>query len=115
MRVIVVDAMQRAAMVRFDISRDAVNTCFVLQAYPVPFNDDTSVFDTELWDPTSGTFTILSPIGAPRNYHSVGLLLPDARVFCGGGGLCGPTCTCDSLVIVSCRLSASLVHRSPVS
>ena len=25
----------------------------------------------------------------PRTYHSTALLLPDARVFVGGGGLCG--------------------------
>ena len=29
----------------------------------------------------------------PRNYHSVALLLPDGRVFSGGGGLCGPCAT----------------------
>jgi galactose oxidase len=29
----------------------------------------------------------------PRNYHSVGLLLPDGRVFSGGGGLCGSCAT----------------------
>jgi galactose oxidase len=30
-------------------------------------------------------------MAVPRTYHSVALLLPDARVFSGGGGLCG-TC-----------------------
>jgi galactose oxidase len=28
----------------------------------------------------------------PRVYHSVGLLLPDGRVFSAGGGLCGTGC-----------------------
>ena len=67
------------------------------QAIPIPFDDDTSVFDTELWDPATGLFTLLSPIAVGRNYHSVGLLLPDARVFSGGGGLCG-TCTCGPIL-----------------
>jgi galactose oxidase len=34
----------------------------------------------------------LAPDVIPRTYHSVAVLLPDARVFSGGGGLCG-TCT----------------------
>ena len=59
------------------------------QNFPVPFSDDTSVFVAELWDPTSQKFTTMNPAAAPRNYHSVGLLLPDATVFNGGGGLCG--------------------------
>ncbi|GGR20432.1 hypothetical protein GCM10010497_23370 [Streptomyces cinereoruber] len=29
----------------------------------------------------------------PRNYHSVANLLPDGRVFSGGGGLCGDRAT----------------------
>ena len=49
----------------------------------------------ELWDPTSGAWTTMAPSpartgypsGIPRAYHSVGLLLPDARVLVGGGGL----------------------------
>jgi galactose oxidase len=28
----------------------------------------------------------------PRTYHSVALLMPDGRVFVGGGGLCGTGC-----------------------
>lgn len=42
----------------------------------------------ELWDPVKLTFTVLPPAAVPRNYHSIALLLPDARVFSGGGGLC---------------------------
>jgi galactose oxidase len=63
------------------------------QAYPVPFSDNTSVRNAELWDPATETFTTLAAAGVPRNYHSVGLLLPDARVFVGGGGLCGSCST----------------------
>jgi galactose oxidase len=44
-----------------------------------------------MWDPATEAWTLLDQIDAPRNYHSVALLLPDGRVFSGGGGLCG-TC-----------------------
>jgi galactose oxidase len=62
------------------------------QNFAVPFSDDTSVLNAEIWDPTSGQFSVMAPEAVPRNYHSVGLLLPDGRVFSGGGGLCG-TCS----------------------
>ncbi|WP_228561614.1 galactose oxidase-like domain-containing protein [Catenulispora rubra] len=62
------------------------------QAYPVPFSDNQSVMTPELWDPATGAFTQMATIPIPRNYHSVAVLLPDGRVFSGGGGLCG-TCT----------------------
>jgi galactose oxidase len=57
-----------------------------------PFKDDTAQLTPELWDPTTGRWTQLNPMQVPRTYHSVAILLPDATVFNGGGGLCGP-CT----------------------
>ncbi|MGW6685367.1 discoidin domain-containing protein [Streptomyces sp. NPDC054961] len=63
------------------------------QAYPVPFSDATSVLTPELWDPSTGTFTPLASMAVPRNYHSVANLLPDGRIFSGGGGLCGDCAT----------------------
>ncbi|MFJ3922146.1 discoidin domain-containing protein [Streptomyces sp. NPDC090022] len=63
------------------------------QAYPVPFSDATSVLTPELWDPATGTFTPLATMAIPRNYHSVANLLPDGRIFSGGGGLCGECAT----------------------
>ena len=63
------------------------------QSFAVPFSDNTSVLAPELWDPATETFTILAPMSVPRNYHSVALLLPDARVLSAGGGLCGAGCT----------------------
>ncbi|MFJ9767338.1 discoidin domain-containing protein [Streptomyces erythrochromogenes] len=63
------------------------------QAYPVPFSDATSVLTPELWDPATGKFTPLASMAVPRNYHSVANLLPDGRVFSGGGGLCGDCAT----------------------
>lgn len=53
------------------------------------FDDDTSVLDTEIWSPLSGTFRTTAPVAVGRNYHSVAVLLKDGRVFSGGGGLCG--------------------------
>ncbi|WMX44015.1 discoidin domain-containing protein [Streptomyces roseicoloratus] len=63
------------------------------QALPVPFSDATSVLTPELWDPATGRFTPLASMAIPRNYHSVANLLPDGRVFSGGGGLCGDCAT----------------------
>src|SRR5262249_3512952 len=40
-------------------------------------------------DPATGNFTVMAPQAIPRTYHSVAVLLPDGRVFSGGGGLCG--------------------------
>jgi galactose oxidase len=58
------------------------------QARAVPFSDDTSVLNAELWNPATETFTTMAAASVPRNYHSVALLLPDGRVFSGGGGMC---------------------------
>ncbi|MFI1654636.1 discoidin domain-containing protein [Streptomyces sp. NPDC020472] len=63
------------------------------QTYPVAFSDATSVLTPELWDPATGRFTPLASMAIPRNYHSVANLLPDGRVFSGGGGLCGDCAT----------------------
>jgi hypothetical protein len=51
------------------------------------FNDQThAVFSAELWDPTAEKWTELSSMRIFRVYHSVALLMPDARVLVGGGG-----------------------------
>ncbi|MGM1062268.1 discoidin domain-containing protein [Saccharothrix sp. Mg75] len=63
------------------------------QSRPVPFSDHTATLVPELWDPTTGAFTRLAPMAVPRTYHSVANLLPDGRVFSGGGGLCGGCAT----------------------
>jgi galactose oxidase len=59
------------------------------QSRPVPFSDAGSAMAPEIWNPATGRFTTLAPMATPRNYHSVAVLLPDGRVFVGGGGLCG--------------------------
>jgi galactose oxidase len=66
------------------------------QAYAKTFTDTGAVLTPEIWDPGTGTFTILAPQAVPRTYHSVAVLLPDGRVFSGGGGLCG-NCTTNHL------------------
>lgn len=62
------------------------------QQHPQPFTDTGAALSPELWDPVTGKFTVMAPETIPRTYHSVAILLPDGRVFSGGGGLCG-SCT----------------------
>jgi galactose oxidase len=62
------------------------------QSIGAPFYDINLQFTPELWDPTTGQFTQLVPNSTPRVYHSFALLLQDATVMCGGGGLCD-TCS----------------------
>ncbi|HEY4569965.1 MAG TPA: galactose oxidase-like domain-containing protein, partial [Kribbella sp.] len=66
------------------------------QEYAKPFTDTGAAQAPELWDPATGRFTILAPEAVPRTYHSVAALLPDGRIFSGGGGLCG-NCTTNHL------------------
>ena len=48
------------------------------------------VHTPELWDPSKGTWTLLAPEAVDRCYHSAAVLLPDGRVFSGGGGEYAP-------------------------
>jgi len=51
------------------------------------FNNETqAVFSAELWDPATEKWTELSSMTILRVYHSIALLMPDARVLVGGGG-----------------------------
>ena len=45
-----------------------------------------AVLASELWDPDTESWTSLASMSVPRLYHSVALLLPDARVLAAGGG-----------------------------
>jgi Domain of unknown function (DUF1929)/FG-GAP repeat len=49
---------------------------------------DNPVFAAERWDPSTKTWTVLSGASRVRQYHSSATLLPDGRVFTGGGGVC---------------------------
>ncbi len=53
------------------------------------FNDTGSVLTPEIWNPTTRQWRQLAAMNVPRNYHSLALLLPDGRVWSGGGGLSG--------------------------
>jgi hypothetical protein len=56
------------------------------------FDDTTSVYESEIWNPETGEWQITAKAQKPRNYHAVSLLLPDGRVWTAGGGGCG-TCS----------------------
>ena len=86
------DLAARRAFANSVVLPDGQVVTFGGQAYAKPFSDATAAMAPEAWNPATGKFTELEPMAAPRTYHSVGILLPDARVFVGGGGLCG-TCT----------------------
>lgn len=43
------------------------------------------VLQPELYDPLANSWTVLSAMSSPRQYHSVAVLLPDGRVFSAGG------------------------------
>jgi hypothetical protein len=45
-----------------------------------------AVLPAELWSPDTEAWTTLASMSAPRLYHSIALLLPDARVLVSGGG-----------------------------
>lgn len=45
-----------------------------------------AVLPAELWNPATGTWTVMAAMSAPRLYHSEALLLPDGRVIAMGGG-----------------------------
>ncbi|KAL8898503.1 MAG: hypothetical protein Q9207_006668 [Kuettlingeria erythrocarpa] len=62
-------------------------------AFPVPFSDNTAVLALEIFNPATSSFTSGNPMAVPRTYHSWALLLPDATVIAGGGGLCGACAT----------------------
>ncbi|MGL4609729.1 MAG: NPCBM/NEW2 domain-containing protein [Trueperaceae bacterium] len=53
------------------------------------FDDTTSVYASEIWNPSTGKWTTAATAQKPRNYHAVSLLLPDATVWTAGGGGCG--------------------------
>lgn len=62
------------------------------QSIGAPFQDSNIQLTPEMWDPTTNQFTQLVPNSTPRVYHSFALLLRDATVLSGGGGLCD-TCS----------------------
>ncbi|OYW76560.1 MAG: hypothetical protein B7Z37_08170 [Verrucomicrobia bacterium 12-59-8] len=57
------------------------------------FSDLGAVFTPEIWNPTTGQWRGVADMSVPRNYHSLAMLLPDGRVWSGGGGLSGDALT----------------------
>ena len=56
------------------------------------FNEEVDVaYAPEIWDPATNSWTLLAESQVPRLYHSTALLMPDGRIFTGGGGAPGPT------------------------
>jgi hypothetical protein len=62
------------------------------QSIPEPFTDSAAILVPEIWNPATQQFSFLNPMQTPRTYHSTAILLPDGRVFVGGGGQCGVGC-----------------------
>ncbi|KAF4469467.1 galactose oxidase [Fusarium albosuccineum] len=63
------------------------------QSYPIPFADSTPQLTPELYVPSTDSFIKQQPNSIIRVYHSISILLPDGRVFNGGGGLCNQCTT----------------------
>jgi galactose oxidase len=62
------------------------------QSYGVAFNEENVKFVPEIYDPVTDTFKTMQQNNVVRVYHTVSILMPDARVLNAGGGLCG-NCT----------------------
>ncbi|KAB8076121.1 hypothetical protein BDV29DRAFT_200475 [Aspergillus leporis] len=59
------------------------------QFWGKPFHEGDIQFTPEIYDPETDTFVKQSRNNIKRVYHSISMLLPDATVLNGGGGLCG--------------------------
>ena len=57
------------------------------QEEPRVFTDTTPQLEPEIYSPTKDVWTKVAPHSTPRTYHSFALLLRDATVLVGGGGL----------------------------
>jgi galactose oxidase len=53
-------------------------------------NPGEPVHEAELWDPSTGRWTVLAAEDKDRCYHSTAILLPDATVLSAGGGEYNP-------------------------
>lgn len=51
---------------------------------------ESAVYEAELWDPASGTWTVGARAAQIRVYHSAAILLPNGTVLSTGGGAPGP-------------------------
>nr|6RYX_A Chain A, Kelch domain-containing protein [Colletotrichum graminicola M1.001] len=58
------------------------------QRMSLVFTNTDGILVAELFNPETREWKQMAPMAVPRNYHSVSILLPDATVFSGGGGMC---------------------------
>lgn len=56
------------------------------------FDNKSAIFASEIFNPANNTWDDMAPMKTPRMYHAVALLLPDARIWVAGGGLCNADC-----------------------
>ncbi len=52
------------------------------------FSDDNARLPAEIWNPDTKTWRVVKSMTIPRTYHSTAILMPNGKVFAGGGGLC---------------------------
>jgi hypothetical protein len=70
------------------------------------FDDYTNpVYPAELWNPTTGQWTIMASLTRYRGYHSGALLLPDGRVISAGGDK-----SCANQTMKPCTIPSSEVY-----
>ena len=62
----------------------------------VLFSDIGARMTAEIYSPTTNLWRAAAGMQIPRTYHSVSILMADARVFVGGGGLCDATPGCEN-------------------
>ncbi|KAK2056643.1 galactose oxidase [Colletotrichum caudatum] len=60
--------------------------------YALQWTDANATWYPELWSHKTKRFRRLARMTIPRTYHSIAVLLPDATVLTGGGGLCWESC-----------------------
>ncbi|KAH7382528.1 putative galactose oxidase precursor [Phaeosphaeria sp. MPI-PUGE-AT-0046c] len=66
-------------------------------SYAMQWQEKNATYVPELWSPQSRKFTKLARMNISRSYHSFAVLLPDATVLTGGGGLCYIECEDDTV------------------
>ncbi len=64
----------------------AGSSCTTTPPEAIEFDDyNKAVYPAELWNPTTGSWTVMASMTRYRGYHSTAALLPDGRVVTAGG------------------------------
>jgi Domain of unknown function (DUF1929) len=61
------------------------------------FDNTDAVLESEVYTPSTNTWTLGASAVNPRTYHSSAILLPDATVLTAGGGGCGTGCAANQV------------------